>query len=327
MTDFARSASLDGFAQISVELGLDAAALIAEVGLPAQCLTEPDLRIPTSRIFALFELAARRADVSDLGLRLAAQRDLATFGALGLVIREQANVREAIAMLARYIWAHVDGLSLEIEEIDGIAILAPQLRHPSGQAINQADELIAARIVRLLRRFLGARWNPEMVLLRHARPAKIAAHVALFGVAPLFAQERSAVVMLASDLDRAIPDANPHAASELIRYLEFVSGTREASISERVATIIALLLPRGSCRVDMVARQFGVDRRTLHRQLAREGNDFSTLLHNERVMIARATLADQQRSYTEIAAMLGFSSLSAFSRWKRTALADQPRSV
>ena len=32
-------------------------------------------------------------------------------------------------------------------------------------------------------------------------------------------------------------------------------------------------------------------------------------------------------SYTEIAAMLGFSSLSAFSRWKRTALADQPRSV
>jgi len=188
MSDFARSASLEGFAQVTAELGLDAAALIREVGLPAACLTDADLRIPTARIFALFELAACRAGVSDFGLRLATLRDLSTFGALGLVIREQPNIRAAIETLARYIWAHVDGLTLEIEEIDAIAILAPQIRRPPAQPISQAEELIIARIVRLLRRFLGARWVPEMVLLRHDRPASIAAHVALFGVAPLFAR-------------------------------------------------------------------------------------------------------------------------------------------
>lgn len=320
MRFFTRSASLDGFAQLVSELGLDPLALVREIGLPPACLNEPDLKISSGKLFALFELAAERSGASDLGLRLAAARDFATLGAVGLVMREQPTVRKAMQALASHVWAHSEGLSLQIEEADGIAILAPLIMQESSGPANQATELTVARIVRLMRRFLGASWVPEMVMFRHARPDGVASHTRLFGRLPLFGQERSAVVALSTDLDCAIPGADPNVASQLVRYLEFVAGSRDASHAERVREVINVLLPRGQCRIDVVARHFGVDRRTVHRNLGREGTSFTSLLEQERRDLAQAYLADCNRSLTEIAEMLGFSCLSAFSRWKRKAL-------
>ena len=68
---------------------------------------------------------------------------------------------------------------------------------------------------------------------------------------------------------------------------------------------------------DQVARQLGVDRRTVHRQLAREGTAFTTLLDATRTELARRHLAQPQRPLSEVAQLLGFSGLSAFSRWHR----------
>jgi AraC-like DNA-binding protein len=63
-----------------------------------------------------------------------------------------------------------------------------------------------------------------------------------------------------------------------------------------------------------------MDRRTLHRRLVRQGTSFSELVQRERIELAQGYMDAGDRSLTEIAELLGFSCLSAFSRWKRQAL-------
>ena len=71
------------------------------------------------------------------------------------------------------------------------------------------------------------------------------------------------------------------------------------------------------CAVDRVAAHLDIDRRTIHRQLAREGETFSSVLCAVRADLAARHIRDGNRPLAEIAELLGFSALSAFSRWFR----------
>ena len=59
--------------------------------------------------------------------------------------------------------------------------------------------------------------------------------------------------------------------------------------------------------MDHVASTLGVDRRTLHRHLAAEGESFSSLLHSTRASLAEHYLANDRYSMTDIGQLLGFT--------------------
>ena len=88
-------------------------------------------------------------------------------------------------------------------------------------------------------------------------------------------------------------------------------------MSDRVHQLVVLLLPRGLCRVEVVAQHLGVDRRTVARRLADEQTSFSALVNELRRDLFARYLKDGARSLTEVSALLGFSASSAFSRWHR----------
>ena len=66
-----------------------------------------------------------------------------------------------------------------------------------------------------------------------------------------------------------------------------------------------------------IAQHLGVDRRTIHRQLARNGCTFSRLVDDVREEIVTGTLASPRRPLSDVSELLGFSAQSAFSRWFR----------
>jgi AraC-like DNA-binding protein len=76
-------------------------------------------------------------------------------------------------------------------------------------------------------------------------------------------------------------------------------------------------LPSGLCSADRVAKHLGVDRRTLHRHLAREGETFTSLLDTVRAELATRYIGNRDRPLASVSESLGFSALSAFSRWFR----------
>lgn len=312
-----RSAILNGYAEVTTGLGLDPYGLVRELGLPPACLSEPELRIPTAAALKLFEVTAARAGILDLGLRISQTRQFSTLGAVGLFMREQPTLRKAIDVMADNIWAHLEGVSLAVEETDELYYLMPVIAHQVGGPGRQAIELTVAVVVKILRRFLGPNWRPEMIAFSHPRARDLSLHVRLFGQAPIFEHDRNAVVLKTVDMDTLIPEADPDAANELARYLKFVAGTHQASFTARVEEVISLLLPRGECGIEQVATYFEINRRTVHRRLAAQGTSFEKLVQATRVDLARAYLAAGDLSRTEISQLLGFSCLSAFSRWSR----------
>jgi AraC-like DNA-binding protein len=320
LVHLSRSATLDGFAQVAASFDLDPYALVAEVGLPRDCLSQPDLRIPTTAVLQLINLAADRAGVDNFGLHMARTRRYSNLGAVGLIMREQPTVGRALDALCANIWAQAEGMSVAVERADKLAIVRVSLLHPGVPSVRQNTEIALAVVVDILHRFLGQSWTPEMVMFSHGKPANLSLHIAIFGCVPMFGQELDAIVLRAADLDVAIPESDERTAAQLTRYLEFVAGRRTSDFAEKVQHMIGMMLPGGGAQADHVARHLGMDRRTLHRRLVRQGTSFSDLVQRERIELAQGYMDAGDRSLTEIAELLGFSCLSAFSRWKKKAL-------
>ena len=89
------------------------------------------------------------------------------------------------------------------------------------------------------------------------------------------------------------------------RFLESVVSPRATTSRDRVKELMEFLLPLGKCTMDHIARTLGVDRRTLHRHLADEGESFSSLLHSTRAGLAEHYLANDRYSMTDICQLLG----------------------
>ena len=64
--------------------------------------------------------------------------------------------------------------------------------------------------------------------------------------------------------------------------------------------------------------------RTLHRQLAAEGQSFSAIVHTTREALAERYLAADRYSLTDVSELLGFTAPSAFSRWFRQRFGVSP---
>jgi AraC-like DNA-binding protein len=93
----------------------------------------------------------------------------------------------------------------------------------------------------------------------------------------------------------------------------------------RARKLIWALLPSGRCTASEVARLLGVDRRTLHRHLARHDESFSSLLTAVRVELAARHVRLRLRRIAEVADLLGFRSQSDFSHWFKTHFHASPR--
>ena len=85
-----------------------------------------------------------------------------------------------------------------------------------------------------------------------------------------------------------------------------------------VRQLVMALLPGGGCTAALVARHLGVDRRTLHRHLAAQGQSFSGLLQALRRDWVHKHLSHGQLPLAKSASLLGFASQSAFAYWFRS---------
>ncbi|HXQ46043.1 MAG TPA: AraC family transcriptional regulator ligand-binding domain-containing protein [Caulobacteraceae bacterium] len=322
----ARSAGLTGYLDLARSLGLDPYRLAAAQGLPGACLTDPDLKVPAEAIGRLLETTARRTGVEDFGLRLAETRRLSNLGAIGLVAREQPTLRAAIESIVHYSWLQNEALIWRLEDAGDLTIMRLALA-ADRRAGRQATELTIGVTVRTVRSLLGDRWRPEAIVFQYAAPSDTTTHRRVLGVNPTFGGEFTGVVFERRDLAAPIVNADPETARQLQRYVDQLAVRRQADPAATARELVLALLPTGGCNVEKVAALMGIDRRTLHRRLGRQGQTFTALVEAARRDVTEAHLAAGDRTLTEIADLLGYSSLSAFSRWRRRWREESRRSA
>jgi AraC-like DNA-binding protein len=126
------------------------------------------------------------------------------------------------------------------------------------------------------------------------------------------------------DLDAPNTMSDPILRGYTHQFLGAIDTGQRPTMLDRVRELVELLLPTGRCSVEHVARSLGVDRRTVHRRLASEGQTFTSLVDATRRDLAQRLVRAQNRPLTEVAEMLGFSSHSNFTRWFRSRFGCSP---
>jgi len=312
-----RSASLTGYAELAREVGLDPLVLMSEVGLPLSALREPDLKISADAVAALLELSARGSGDETFGLRMAESRRLSNLGPIGMLVREEPTLRRAFKELLRFIHLHNSALVLKIEEAGGVVVIRQELVVGREAPIRQSTELAVGVLFRLLTVFLGPQWRPRCVCFAHSAPKDRSTHRRVFDARVEFDHDFSGIVCDPRDLDVPNPGADPVMAHYARQVLESSLGDKRGSTANDVRQLVFVLLPAGHCRLEVVAKHLGVTRRTVHRQLAREGESFGAIVDGARRELAARYVDDGDRPLSDVSALLGFSAPSAFSRWYR----------
>lgn len=312
-----RSASLSDFVPLAQTYGLDPYALIREAGLDRNCLNNPDLKIPIRALDGVLELAAARAGIDDFGLRLAEKRALSNLGPVGMVLREEPDLRHFLASAVRYIHLHNEAIAVQISTEAPTVTVSLQFALDGGVLGRQSIELAVGVLFRSIQALIGREWVPWSVCFAHTTPRSFEVHHRLFGSRVLFRQDLDGIMIRSADLDRPVPTADPVMARYAHQYLESLTQGGEEGMVDKVRHLATLLMPAGRCTIEQVAKYLGMDRRTVHRHLQRQELTFSDIVGGVRKELVTRYLAHGGRSMAETSDLLGFSGQSAFSRWFR----------
>lgn len=133
------------------------------------------------------------AKIEDFGLRLAETRTVSVLGPVGLLVLEEATVRDTLNSLIRCIRQHNDALNLRVEEHDGTAIVSAEIKVRRPAPIRQAMELTVGVLYRVLRSLVGPHWRP-LVCFAHAAPRRRDTHRRMFAGRVEFGHDFNGVV-------------------------------------------------------------------------------------------------------------------------------------
>jgi AraC-like DNA-binding protein len=310
-----RSACLTGYVELAQSTGLEPFRLLREAGLDRSCLFDPEIKISVDAVNRLLEISASAARIEDFGLRLAEARRLSNLGPVALATRDAATLREALETAIRYAPLHNEAMLVSLVAVGDLVILKSEIIGEAGSHGRQAIELAVGVAHRFIRQISGEHWRSRPVWFAHGAPVDVASHLRMFGPWVEFGRDCNGIVLQAADLEAPLPASDPAMARHVKQYLDPILADVHATVSEKVRRLIYDLLVSRRASAKQIASSLGMSRRTLHRQLARNGETFSSVHDAVRTDLARRYVEDQGLPLSEIAHLLGFSELSAFSRW------------
>lgn len=322
MRTLVRAAALTNFFDVARDLGLNAQPLLRTVRLTQALLADPEQRIPVNACAALLEAAAERAGCPTFGLRMAESRQLADFGAMSLLISQQATLRDALATIIRYRHLVNESVAILLEESGKVVVIRQEviLDAPS----RQATELALGVVFRLCRVLLGQHWHPLSVNFTHAAPPDLQVHRRLFGCPLEFGSEFNGIVCLAADLDAPNPSGDPAMARHAERLVDTLPRVNDLSIGREVRNAVYLMLPMGRATSEAVAQGLGLSLRTMQRQLDEAGETFTDILNDVRRDLAQRYVGNPAYSLLRVSALLGYGSAASFTRWFSTQFGEAP---
>ena len=318
MPAMSRNTILRGYPSLVRQHGADPLALLRTVHIAPADLASLDRWLSVESIAELLERTATQTGRPDFGLLLAESSSLSRLGPVGLVARDEPTVRDALNLLIGHMDLYDEGLRVTISKVHELTVMRVDLvvDTPAHQ-MRQIVEMKVGACVQIISSLLGGEWQPLSVNLAYTVPADADTHRRVLGPNVEFSQEFNSILLYTSDLERANTLAEPHMrpyTRELLRTVE----PRSLTVIDRSRQLIEALLPTGRCSLEHLARKMDMQPRTLQRHLAEDGRSFSKLLDEVRAGQARRYVANGNRSLTEVAELLGFCSIGAFSRWFRS---------
>lgn len=311
---YVRSAILVGAQPLMAEWGQDALALAAELGIDPLALRDPDVPVPVGPLLLFYEQAAQRTGCRSFGLRMAARTGLTVIGPLWILLRQAQTVGQMLEDLAANFDLYTQGATVSLQPEGRVRRLSWTTRTGVADREVQMAEYSVAVLCGEIRRHAPADWEPALVRFRHGPPADPSELHRVLGPNLQFDAPDNSLLIEPALLDRPLRGAGSRTRTLLRHVLRTEQEPVDPGLVERVDGVIRAMLPYTRCTLLDLSRALGMAPRTLQEHLQARGRSFQDIRDAVRADLAAKYLRDSRLSLTQIADVLGYSELSAFSR-------------
>ncbi len=303
--------------------------LLRQANLTLSQIEDASIRIKVRDQIKFLNLAAAALDDDLLGFHLALEPDLRQIGLLYYVLTSSETMLEAFRRAARYTSIVNDGI-VQTGIEGGHFGMAMRYVGVSRHLDTHQIEFWMTVLMRVCRKLSGLRLFPSRVRFAHHRKTNTAELAELFGDSLEFGSSVDEAIFPATVGQLPVATADPYLNRILLTYCDEALASHPSSATSfrsSVENAVVPLLPHGKARADEIARRLGTSGRTFARRLSSEGLTFSELLESLRHDLARRYLAEGELSVSQIAWLLGYQEVGAFSRAFKRWSGETPREM
>jgi len=309
-----RASTLQNYLNVARFTGLDPLKILKSNHISLKDLENFDAKLPAISVVKLYEDSATASRRQDFGLLMAESRSFASLGPISLLLRYQPTVRAIVRQVVQNVALLNDINRPQLVDDGQMAMIRMELS--PGFALRQTIELAVASACRMYRELMAGAWQPEAIHFRHSSPASLATHRRVLRCPIVFDSDFDGIVCSSVSLDVSNPWADPAMASHAQRFIDMLSSQRPPnSVTEQARQAILLLISSGKATKEKVAENLAVHPRSLQRLLSQEQTNFGELLGAVKRDLALRYLNGSNHSVTDIALLLGYSTISSFTRW------------
>lgn len=313
--DRIRAGSLLGIDRIIEDHGGDVGKILNKYYIELECINSQNAHICFSEMILLLEHCASEFNSPHFGLKLSQYSSMDIFGSLATMMKSCSTVRQAMETGERFFFFQNPSGTMRMVVNGDVSYLTYAGKDPKFAFKRQVNELAMASGLKLMKMLVGDNFQPICVLIASDQPETGSAFSRrFFGSEVRYGEPHNAVEFPTELLDSSIASANT-ALFEISRtYIEGLTYIAQEDLRTAAEQIILELLPYGACNLPAVAERLRRHPRILQIELAKVGIKFRDLVANQRERLARAYLADTHFALCDVAALLGYSDQTTFTR-------------
>lgn len=296
--------------------GFDCKPLLAEVGLDASVVSNPDVRVPVEVTTKLWKKGVELTGDPCLGISASLYVNHCTFHALGYTVLASSTLKEVFERIERYCRTVTDAGVAELKELPDCFKLVVSIPPGQVQPAEEAIDAFLSLMVRVGRLLLVDRgFAPLRVTVKRAQPEKMEGYHRFYKAPIEFSTNENSLFFTKSALQVSLATANEELGrrnEQLVQ--EYLSRFDKENVTFRVKQTIMQLLHNGEPSQEVVAEKLHMSTRNLQRKLSRENATYKDILDNVRKELALSYVRSSHINFGEITYLLGFCDSSSFSR-------------
>jgi AraC-like DNA-binding protein len=289
---------------------------LARRGVETSIVGALEWHLPHATYCEILAIAEANARNSALGLAFA-QSTVRMYAFMEALWQNCPNIDGVLQTWSYYDKVMPGRMSFSLTEHDGTISVRQRCDEYDLALERLSNEFLIAWFFRQIRALSGVPVVPLELAFAHSAPRDVEPYVELFGTTNIvFGDGENRLVF--DDRVRALPVllADGRVYSALVEHASAPRNPSEPprALVERLHEAIESKLARGDLQLDEIAKHLGVSARTLQRRLSEQDSTFIREVERVRERAARVHVGQNELSFGEIAARLGYADTSAFHR-------------
>lgn len=310
------AATLRGSSEAARTANIDLRPILAKFGWSSRWLEAPTGYIAYHAAVEFLNEVARVHQFSAFGFEIGRHQSTESYGPVLQTLKLCATHRDAFEMALKHhllvsevaLWTMTsDARYAVFERIE-------RVQYPGDQ--QQLQELALTAFYAMTNQVATKQLLLREVHFTSKRPSHSRQMQAFFGCPVEFERESNALIYPTHVLDMPLPSADATILAAVSSYLASLGSERPLndSLTDRVYRYIKQSLGSDECNLEATAQRFGYSPRGLQRELSKHGDSFRDLLNQARLHAAEHYLKRTDMKISDLAGMLGYRNVTAFSR-------------